>query len=158
MLIPNPRSYNIREHSHSYDPVALRESLNIGWGLVGTPFSSSIVGSLTTVTSILDFTVANARVHSSRVYRVHLHGELMVGGLTGEWGFNLMANGVNAGRLGSAGALLGSNIPVDFSCLWLPASGTYTLTVQAEELSGLATVQFAAGASRQFWVEDIGKR
>ncbi len=158
MLVPNPRSLSVKEHSHTLDSSALREALDVAWGIVGVPFRATGASSNFSVTTTTDFTLTNIKVHSSRLYRAHLHGELLVGGLAGIWRFNLMEGGVNVGRLGSAGTLLGSNVPADFSCLWLPPTGTYTMGVQAEEVSGLATVQFIAGSTREFWIEDIGRR
>lgn len=115
-----------------------------------------------------DFAISNVVVDATRTYRVFLRSQIAPTGSTSPASglhLALLVDAVDTNRLVRhrfEGA--GGNFEeiINGSCLWFPTSGTKDLTVIVGVAFGAGTpvftMQAAATATRQFWVEDIGPR
>jgi hypothetical protein len=114
-----------------------------------------------TTTTTTDFVLSSFVADSTRNYKVLLHTEWGLSASGALWVVKLLVDGSAAADLGFPNSTGGDiNGAVSGGHLWQPTSGTYTLSVQAVEVSGTASLTFVADSAgpREFWVEDIGPR
>lgn len=136
-----------------------REAMPTARGVIARQTITS-TGSSLTADALTDFALNNVDVDASRLYRVHLSSDVFISA-NGRWLVSFRVDGSDTLRLGDVQATNGSqNFYLDACGLWTPATGTYNLTIFADEGSGAGDLQFQASASapRSFWVEDIGPR
>jgi hypothetical protein len=143
---------------------------NVAWGQAAAawrfnttaPHVTASVGS--GATAVTDFALNALVARGDRAYEVHFHSAVSMSATTASGCLHeLLDNGVLAARLhhDPDGWTAASQKEVTASCLWLPASGTRTLTVRVQNLAGAGevfTYTAAAGRPRSFWATDIGPR
>jgi hypothetical protein len=110
-----------------------------------------------------DFVLNSVVVFATRNYRVTLKSQYEVS-TTGVWVMNFEVDGTQTDRFGFADVAALTRDTVASSILWQPTSGTKTVRVALDELSGTSDFTFKASNTaggifkRQFFVEDIGPR
>lgn len=111
-----------------------------------------------TVTTVTDMTIVNFVADATRNYTVNLHSEWTMSVSTGTWVLKMRVAGAAAGNLDVPQGV--TNGLTSAGVLWQPASGTYTLDIQAAEVAGAATFTLIADSvsPRSFWIEDVGPR
>jgi hypothetical protein len=143
------------DHGHSTNALP--------WGVVGTPqILTTGSATFTADDTTADFQLTGIVVSSTRRYVVCLQSDYQILSVPGRWLINFHVDGTLTDRIWEIDHATGgsNNGWVNGRKLWLPSSGTFTLDVGIDEVSGASSLAFAAAATatRQFWVEDVGPR
>lgn len=133
---------------------------NTAWGkLLNGEISFTTDGSALTTGTNSDFTLSVA-VRSDRLYRGSLHTRVSYSALSA-WHHDFV-NSTDSITILADEASVGGAVELETSTTWLwkPTTGTKTITIVPNRVSGSGTVTYqgSVGSLRSFWIEDIGPR
>jgi len=112
-----------------------------------------------TATGNTDMSVSNVACVDYRVYKIYARRPFQINPGPGRWLIYADTGGAHINRLDDLDSGV-VNAVMEGHCLWYPTSGLYTITVNAQEVTGTSTLNFVADATAtgQLWVEDAGPR
>jgi hypothetical protein len=133
------------------------------WGVVGYQRLETDNTGAATTDRTTDFALANLSVTNTRLYAVCCAGAVTFSGGS-RWIFNFH-NTSSGAYIDKLYDIQVGSAAIEFyiaRTLWLPATGTISIDVRLDFISGAGTITLNAGApagtGRSFWVEDIGPR